>query len=494
ATLKESVQRNEEELARLSTARQDAEKQSLVANEKLRQTRRVLDSMVSRLKTLEQESSLLEEEKQRIGGRRAELESSLAQGSEERVRNEKALAETVEAARELRTTLDRLGQDLGAAQSRTSGLREKMNGVETDGQRLASQAAETRERQDRLEAMTSTLADEMSRWQADGQQAVERLAEVAATQESERARLASLEQQASDMRARRDELNPLVDSRRAELDARREQRSAAEVALARAESDLAHHVQRCHQELGLEPRALLSEVRQDQILQGEELSQAGQDAEGLRARMERMGPVNMMALEELREAEERQAFLDTQRQDLLTSINDTAQTIREIDQVSHRQFREAFQAVNGFFSDTFRTLFGGGNGEMRLSDETDPESGIDIVAQPPGKRLQNVLLLSGGEKALTALALLLAIFRFTPSPFCILDEVDAPLDDANVERFTRLVEQMSSHTQFILITHNKRTMEICRVLYGVTMQEPGVSRLVSVRLEQMEPEPVALPA
>ena len=131
---------------------------------------------------------------------------------------------------------------------------------------------------------------------------------------------------------------------------------------------------------------------------------------------------------------------------------------------------------------------------MRLSDESDAESGIDIVAQPPGKRLQNVLLLSGGEKALTALALLIAIFRFTPSPFCILDEVDAPLDDANVERFTKLIEHMSGHTQFILITHNKRTMEICRLLYGVTMQEPGVSRLVSVRLEPMEQEPVALPA
>ena len=131
---------------------------------------------------------------------------------------------------------------------------------------------------------------------------------------------------------------------------------------------------------------------------------------------------------------------------------------------------------------------------MRLSDESDADSGLDIVAQPPGKRLQNVLVLSGGEKALAALALLMAVFRFTPSPFCILDEVDAPLDESNVDRFTNLIRQMCPQTQFILITHNKRTMEIAKLMYGVTMEEPGVSKLVSVRFDEMETEPVAVPA
>ena len=132
----------------------------------------------------------------------------------------------------------------------------------------------------------------------------------------------------------------------------------------------------------------------------------------------------------------------------------------------------------------FRTLFGGGQGEMRLTDETNlAESGIDIVASPPGKRLQNVLLLSGGEKSLTAMALLMAIFRYTPSPFCILDEVDAPLDEPNIERLTRLLKEMAEETQFIVITHAKRTMESAQALYGVTMQEPGVSKLVSVKFD-----------
>jgi len=138
----------------------------------------------------------------------------------------------------------------------------------------------------------------------------------------------------------------------------------------------------------------------------------------------------------------------------------------------------------------FKTLFGGGVGEMRLNDEANlSESGIDIVASPPGKKLQSVLLLSGGERALTAMALLMAIFRYSPSPFCILDEVDAPLDEANIERLTRLIKDMSHQTQFIVITHAKRTMESAQALYGVTMQEQGVSKLVSVKFQPL-PEKV----
>jgi chromosome segregation protein len=140
--------------------------------------------------------------------------------------------------------------------------------------------------------------------------------------------------------------------------------------------------------------------------------------------------------------------------------------------------------INKNFAECFRILFGGGTGEMRLTEpDSSGDMGIDVVAQPPGKRLQNVLLLSGGEKAMTALALLIAIFRYQPSPFCILDEVDAPLDETNVGRFTKLIFEMSGQTQFLIVTHNKRTMEMAEVLYGVTMQEPGVSKLVSVKWE-----------
>jgi len=158
---------------------------------------------------------------------------------------------------------------------------------------------------------------------------------------------------------------------------------------------------------------------------------------------------------------------------------------------SRKRFGEAFEVINGNFREMFKTLFAGGAGEMRLTDETNvAESGIDIVASPPGKKLQNILLLSGGEKSLTAMALLMAIFQYQPSPFCVLDEVDAPLDEANIERLTRLLREMADQTQFIVITHAKRTMESAQSLYGVTMQEPGISKLVSVRFQPTSSAPV----
>ena len=161
-----------------------------------------------------------------------------------------------------------------------------------------------------------------------------------------------------------------------------------------------------------------------------------------------------------------------------------ATALHVIDVTCIERFVDTFQQVNAVFAETFSNLFGGGTARLDLVDEDDPlESGIDITAQPPGKRNQSVQLLSGGEKALTALSLLISLFRIKPSPFCILDEVDAPLDDANVERLADLVHAMTDHTQFVLITHNRRTMQRSDLLYGVTMEEPGVSKVVSVRLE-----------
>ncbi|KAF0247545.1 MAG: chromosome segregation protein, partial [bacterium] len=202
-----------------------------------------------------------------------------------------------------------------------------------------------------------------------------------------------------------------------------------------------------------------------------------------RNKLSDLGPVNMMALEELDEAEQRQTFLQQQYNDILVSIHSTEEALREIKLRSQIKFREAFQKININFSEMFQELFGGGRGEMNLINEEDVlESGIDINAQPPGKKLQNILLLSGGEKAMTALALVLGIFRFRPSPFCVLDEVDAPLDDVNIGRFTEKIKQMSEQTQFLVITHSKRTMEVASSIYGVTMQDPGISKLISVRL------------
>ncbi|HEY4910684.1 MAG TPA: AAA family ATPase, partial [Methylomirabilota bacterium] len=205
--------------------------------------------------------------------------------------------------------------------------------------------------------------------------------------------------------------------------------------------------------------------------------------------LERLGPVNALAVQEHDEQAERLEFLTVQRADVAASVESLRKTIREINETSSERFRVTFDQVNKNFQAVFGRLFRGGEAEMRLLDEDDTmESGIEIVARPPGKRLQNLMLLSGGEKALTAIALLFALFQTKPSPFCILDEVDAPLDDVNTTRFVDLLREMAGETQFIVITHNKLTMEVAASLYGVTMEEKGVSKLVSVELDEIQPE------
>jgi chromosome segregation protein len=203
----------------------------------------------------------------------------------------------------------------------------------------------------------------------------------------------------------------------------------------------------------------------------------------LRAQVERMGEINLTAIEEHQEVAVRHEFLATQKRDLESSLAQLRTAIGKIDRTSRDRFAHTFDAVNEKFQAVFPRLFGGGRACLVLLDEgAGAEAGVDIVAQPPGKKLQSVTLLSGGEKALTAVALIFSIFLIKPSPFCVLDEVDAPLDEANVGRYNELVREMSAQSQFILITHNKRTMEVADTLYGVTMEEPGISKLVSVRL------------
>jgi chromosome segregation protein len=206
--------------------------------------------------------------------------------------------------------------------------------------------------------------------------------------------------------------------------------------------------------------------------------------------LERLGPVNLLAAAEWEEHDERHQFLTEQHADVANSVDRLKETIRELNETSTERFLATFNEVNAYFRKTFVELFRGGQAEMCLLDESDPlETVIEIVARPPGKRLQNIMLMSGGEKALTAIALLFALFQTKPSPFCILDEVDAPLDDINTLRFVELVKKMSTETQFVLITHNKLTMEAASKLYGVTMQERGVSNLVAVELDEVEPVP-----
>ncbi len=251
-----------------------------------------------------------------------------------------------------------------------------------------------------------------------------------------------------------------------------------DVERARLETQVQNAAIQCVDQLGVG----LDEIAREVPIEGLDLEAVNHEYGQMKNRLEQFGPINMTALEEYQQSEERYSFLTRQRSDIEQSIADTTRAINEINKRSRELFREAFEAINVRFKQVFAKLFAGGDCGMELIGEEDLlESGIDIYVQPPGKRVQNVMLLSGGEKAMTVLALLVALFYYRPSQFCVLDEVDAPLDDANVQRFTALVKEMSQETQFIVITHNKRTMEIANYIYGVTMEEPGVSKVVSVR-------------
>lgn len=329
-----------------------------------------------------------------------------------------------------------------------------------------------------------------------------------------RGRVREADEHAADLRNQVEAQDATIRDARRALDAIRTLASELDVVRARTESDLAHLAQQTVDAVGQS----LDQVREDvaqmeaegvvepdvRAIRAAEAADPDEDepsaedgAEApvpermtaeeaiteLRSKIDRIGPVNMMAIEQHAELEERHVFLTAQRQDLIDSIAQTNEAIRRIDETTHTRFREAFTAINANFQETFSTLFGGGRAGISLLDENDPlESGIDIVASPPGKRLQSVMLLSGGEKALTAIALMFAIFRYKPSPFCLLDEIDAPLDDANIGRFVELLRGMMDRTQFIIITHSRKTMEIANRLYGVTMEEPGVSKLISIQM------------
>ncbi|HSF08043.1 MAG TPA: hypothetical protein VLA60_01440, partial [Nitrospirales bacterium] len=227
----------------------------------------------------------------------------------------------------------------------------------------------------------------------------------------------------------------------------------------------------------------------------EKTGQWREQLQGIRKKLERIGPINLAAIEEHAQLEERYQFLLAQEEDLAGSIQSLQEIIQRLNQTTNKLFAETFKDLQVKFSEVFSALFAGGRAELILVEDTQEgqesegpnlEPGVEIVAQPPGKRLKNLNMLSGGEKTMTVMALLFASFLIRPSPFCVLDEVDAPLDETNVVRFGQFLRQMADRSQFIVITHNKRTMETANSLFGVTMEDPGVSKLIAVRLHELE--------
>jgi len=426
---------------------------------------------------------------------RGEAETARERGAEAARQHAEALrsratAETQAAEAVARLTAARqelLAQQgqIAAQREELAALSERLASAEALAGRLEEELREARERATALLDQQAALAREKTELIANTGELELQMKSLREEKTREEQRKSQLEQEWEQARTRSLELEDTVRVQRQSLEERRTARSQGEIEKARNDSDRNHLRQSCLAEVNAHPEDLIAQATE--VLAGEALALAETNYNEMKARIESMGPVNMMALEEYQECEQRAEFLTRERDDLVQSIENTQQAIRELDEISRQKFEEAFAVINRNFAEAFRTLFGGGTGEMRLTEpDSSGDAGIDVVAQPPGKRLQNILLLSGGEKALTALALLIAVFRYQPSPFCILDEVDAPLDEANVGRFTKLLAEMGEQTQFIVVTHNRRTMEMGSTLYGVTMQEPGVSKLVSVRWEEAQ--------
>lgn len=477
----EAVRRDRGELEAVMAGLQDLEKEALAIQHDVSQCERAIADQQQLSKGLAEEI------------KRLETARSSAERSREQALSDQARLEGEYTGAKARST--DLAEQFRARQAVLATLQEERTTLRTEAAAMDERLRAGLNSVQRAEAALSEQRNRARELQAQIQRWIKENEELAKSNQALEARVVSAEQRRAvlqvqiaetaknlkESRASTGALMEAIRDQRTDVEAAREQCSAKEVALARVQSDLEHLEGNCTAELD-QP---ISEVARQapETLSEEELRQAEERHRSIREKIDRLGPVNVLARREYEEVSERKQFLETQQQDLLDSIRNTRDAIREIDTASRERFETAFEAINDNFRRVFATLFGGGIGELRLSDPADADaSGVEIVAQPPGKRLQNVALLSGGEKSLTVMALLLATFRYQPSPFCVLDEADSQLDEANTIRLRGLIQEMAPETQFIVITHSKTMMEAAETLYGVTMGEAGVSKLVSVRM------------
>ncbi len=507
------------------TSEHHKQEKAIVAHEaRLQQAADEGARLAQKIEQLTRERRQAEEERETIDRRQGEARVSIARLENDQQTADERLAVAQRRLFEARESAESLSHRAAEARAAHAALVERASALAGEVERLEEAGAE-------LEARAVSLAAERD----NARRRVEDLhaaivagkrqldADVLAL-EGFRRDVAEADEISSALRVKADGQEGGIRQARASLETVRASVAEFDIARATAESDLSHLASSCIETVqatlddvvseveelerqgGATPdaRAIYADQGEDSdsdeesgeaaapavsvmgaaVDEATERALSAEDAIAeLRRKIDRLGPVNMIAIEQYDELESRHGFLTTQRKDLVDSIAQTSQAIKRIDETTRQRFAEAFAAINKHFQEIFHTLFGGGRAGLTLLDESDPlESGIEIVAQPPGKRLQSVQLLSGGEKALTAIALMFGLFKYKPSPFCLLDEIDAPLDDANVGRFVEMLRAMLHHTQFILITHNRKTMEIADRLYGVTMEEPGVSKLISVQL------------
>jgi chromosome segregation protein len=496
AKLDKGLLESEAEAVALARAIEETSSQLDARSEERRLAERDTADLGAALKQMETEAQRVERRLQEWGAQatrnreaRETKKAGIEQNRAETLHLETEHKEAETALDELQAQLsvsrqnrEELQQEAARLTAELAGLEERRRGAEAAFQQTDRLHADLERRVTSIEQQRTAAEREREQRTLENAELAAREKELAGLRTEALARSQTSAAQAQALRLQLATIETTLKSARTALDQVRDDRANRSSEVARLGADLEHLEASCLSEVNVEAAVLRADI---EILRlaDEELAAEEETCRALRQRIEQMGPVNMMALDEYKETAERHGFLDTQRTDLIESIENTQETIKEINRISRTKFDEAFAKINENFGHVFAKLFQGGQAFLRLTDqENQAESGLEIVASPPGKKLQNVLLLSGGEKSLTALALLVAIFQFQPSPFCALDEVDAALDETNVGRLSDLLYSLSKDTQFLLVTHSKRMMHSADMIYGVTMQEPGVSKVISVRL------------
>ncbi len=346
------------------------------------------------------------------------------------------------------------------------------------------------QRKETLEAKLNSLQEEIKNYDEEKlklRENVKNLSQKAKNLEEERKKqereLARSESHLQNMKKEQDDMEKKIEQLREEHEGKKEERVKWEISKAEIDRDLVNLEESCWQDLKKTLQEVKKEMPEEKILDTEIEGKLAETEE----KLQKIKSVNLMAEEEYSIQKKRYDFLIQQKKDLRESIDTTREAIRKIDKESKNQFMKALREVNKNFKKVFSLLFNGGIAELKLADPSHPlESGVDITAQPPGKKVQSLSLLSGGEKCLTSLAFFFALFRYKPTPFCIFDEVDAALDEVNLTKFLELMKKIKNQTQFILITHNVKSMEVADYIYGTTMAEPNITSLYSIKLESKE--------
>jgi chromosome segregation protein len=485
AELETTIQQGRERLQQVENTREQVQRQVNEANRDLSEIRSGLSGRRARAEHLKNRDDTIrgeveelhrqqQQEEQGLKQARSSLHAALHEMETLGERREKLIDRRdsqrlqLDQAREEAQKQRNLVHEIAL---KTESMRSSQQSLTESLQRMEGQLSHLTVRRDELTTSLQTAVQPLAEWGNDLEGQLQLRVEVEEEMKAARRSLEEIEATLRKLDQQRNEAEQKVQEQRNLLEQGRMQRQEV----------LIHHqtVDEQIQESGFACDQLLQELPEDATKEAWQ-----EELERMDARIRRLGPINLAAIDEFQEQSERKQYLDAQHADVTESLETLENAIRKIDRETRTRFKETFDRVNVGLQEKFPRLFGGGHAYLQLTGEDLLDTGVTVMARPPGKRNTSIHLLSGGEKALTAVALVFAIFELNPAPFCMLDEVDAPLDDANVGRFCELVKSMSDRVQFIMITHNKISMEIAKHLTGVTMHEAGVSRLVSVDVEE----------